>query len=211
MILKSFHWAMVELREGTTDEQTLRDAEQAEYHVPPVWMPEPRTILDLGSNIGLTCLDYSYLWQDAIIIGVEMDDENAGMAMRNWPGGRIVTGAVVASMDDERGYDPSLPKEAFALGSGPQRPAERYTMRTLLGLFGSAPVDFVKMDVEGTEWDLLEDGEEWAPLVRHLLVELHNAPPDAARLRGAMLLNRLGFDSEPSTHPAGLFAWRSEP
>jgi hypothetical protein len=48
-------------------------------------------------------------------------------------------------------------------------------MDTLLGMFSERIVDFVKMDVEGAEKELLKTAEDWAHKVRCIKVEIH--PP----------------------------------
>lgn len=204
----------ITLRPGTTDQQTLQDVIAGRYHLPPASMPTPATVLDLGANIGLTAAHYARLWPQALITAVEMDAGNAAVAAQNWPGGMIIEAAVVseaqAAFGDVRGYDPGMPEEAYALGTGTTKPRAFYTLSELCAVAaGVVPVDFVKMDVEGMEWFLLDEAEGWAPQVRHLLVELHlPEDPASARMLGASKLDALGFDSEASTHPAGLFAWR---
>jgi Methyltransferase FkbM domain len=54
------------------------------------------------------------------------------------------------------------------------------------------PVDFVKMDVEGAERELLQDGSGWASRVRAIKVELHGSYTSAACEED---LERLGFQT----------------
>jgi hypothetical protein len=48
-------------------------------------------------------------------------------------------------------------------------------MNTLLRMFREQPIDFVKMDIEGAERELLKAGGEWTQNVRCVKVEIH--PP----------------------------------
>lgn len=172
-------------------------------------MPVPETVLDLGANIGLTAAHYQHLWPGARIVAVEMDAGNADLARRNAPGVTVREEAVAA----EKGvsfYDDEAEEWAYALGTTRQgsegRTVMRRTLRSIvLREFGKGGADFVKMDVEGEEWDLFKQAAEWGPLVRHLLVELHGPLPVGHAVR---LLEAGGYLASPHVaHPAAVFAW----
>lgn len=201
MIERTLAGRTVYLREGTSDDQSYRDITYASYHVPPAWMPPPTSVLDLGANIGLTAICYQALWPEASIEAVEMDHDNCQQAELN--GVLCLEAAVVADPLDPSGYDLDAREEAYALGSGHHKPRARYTMAGLC----QPRVDFVKMDIEGEEWRIFEQ-PDWRRMVRFLLVELHAPNAGEARLAAAVRLDTLGFSCEPSSHPAGLFAWR---
>jgi FkbM family methyltransferase len=199
------------LREGNeSDERIWADTFTGLYHVPPDSMPTPATVLDLGANIGLTAAHYQYLWPQAQVVAVEMDAECCALARRNAPGVNIRSHAVSA-----RGgwgsYDPNVRADARSF-----RPADRsgnlmasYTLRqVILRSFGHR-VDFVKMDVEGAEWGIM-DLASWAPLVRFLLVELHGKGPGPDLIACAVeRLHALGFYAAPHLpHPQAVRAWR---
>lgn len=203
---------VVTLREGTSDEDVYAATFNGRYHLPPPWMPTPATVLDLGANIGLTAAHYSRLYPHAVVTAVEMDHANCAQIHENWPGGLIVEAAVVVAPHEALRYDPAAPAEAFTLLPGPgTEPALKLTMVECCELAaGLAPVDLVKMDIEGMEWHLFNHGHAWSRLVRHLIVELHLPSVDAAeaRLLGAAKLHALGYQTQSTNHPAGLFAWR---
>lgn len=195
------------VREGTSDRQVWADVFTGRYHLPPDTMPAPGTVLDLGANIGLTAAHYRYLWREAKIVAVEMDAGNAELARRNAPG-VVVRHAAVSPEPGQGWYDANAEAFAYQLvpESYPDRrlPVECVTLRGLIEQEFAGPVDFVKMDVEGAEWEILA-APDWAPLVRDLVVELHGEPPMAWAFE---LLKQAGFSARSlPPHPAAIHAW----
>jgi len=74
---------VVYCRPNTTDVQVFDDTFIARYHLPPPELTELRTILDLGSNIGLTIAHMAVVFPEARILGVELDEENYSVCQRN--------------------------------------------------------------------------------------------------------------------------------
>jgi FkbM family methyltransferase len=208
----------VYLRSGTSDEQGWHDVFDPDraFHVPPAEMPTPRTVLDLGANIGLTAAHYRALWPEAVIVAVEMDRENAGLARRNFNG--IVFQKAVSGWGGRQAYDPSVSADAYALGpvAGDLHERTVWTMGLLslvVAFFGDAPVDFVKMDVEGSEWEMLEAAAQgwWPSHMQHLLVEFHDEPRDGPKIvaRGVEALEAIGYDARHhEVHPQAVWAVR---
>lgn len=195
------------LRRGTSDPVVWGEVFTGRYHVPPASMPTPATVLDLGSNIGLTLADYRHRWPEANVVGVEMDAENADLARRNAPGARVLHAAVAA----EAGTRTYAEGVSFALRLAEDVAEVEVEARTLdeiiLTEFGEA-VDFVKMDVEWTEWEIFGVVDRWRPLVRHLLVELHSH--DQPDVRVGLAIDALwaaGYRAERhEAHPASVWA-----
>lgn len=193
-------------RPDTHDGYTFQDAEGL-FHVPPRWMPKPRTVLDLGANIGLVSAHYKeVLWPEARVLCVEMDEGNCEMHTLNAPGYELVHAAV----SDQSGvgfYDTTEETNRYHLDGVGGQEVELVTMPELISELGGR-VDFCKMDIEGGEWRLFSAAETWADDVACLLVELH-APgvlEDAqAALRGA------GYEVARSwLHPDALFCFKAD-
>lgn len=206
------------------DDPVLRDTFEGRYHLPPAAMTDaPMTVLDLGANIGLTVAHYAALWPSAAILGVEMDKENARIAELNTcrlPAVEILVAAVAAT-GEPRAYERGPEPAAYRLLPGPPRDAEAaepwlpplvVTLDDLARVVGArhpeGVVDFCKMDVEGTEAEILKTGREWPDRIRHLLVEVHT--PGYSVAEAVADLEELGYRTGPHLrHWSAVWAWRS--
>ena len=173
------------LRPGTSDLGTVWGTFARQYHLPPAELGVPGTIWDLGANIGLTMAHFAHLFPRARVLGVELDEDNVALARRNtsaWGDRCQVMHAAVWASDGEvryRGwpggtsnYQVSGDGEGTREGEG--TPVRAVSLAELMRERGG-PVDYLKVDVEGAERELLRDGSGWADAVRCLKVELHGA------------------------------------
>lgn len=189
------------VRPGTSDVAAAQGVfSEIRYHVPPADMPVPRTVLDLGANIGLTAAHYRRMWPEAKITMVEPNPDNLALAERNAPGCIPLQVAVAATTGPRYLAEDGLSADAFTLGEG-GRLIRAYCLSDLI----EETVDFCKMDVEGAEWEILA-GDPFD--VTHLLVEFHGEPRDypAILARGLKALDEAGYDARPHPpHPAAGF------
>src|SRR3990172_9304428 len=196
------------LRPDTTDLQVAADTFTAQYHIPPPEMPAPQTVLDLGANIGLTAIHYATLWPEAVIVAVEMDADNVVLARKNF-GGIVDERAVVGYPQPFNivTYDGSR-QDGYTVGQG-QRIVPCVKLKTLIEYHFGGQVDFIKMDIEGSEWDIFAN-PDWLTLLSYLLVEVHGEGESLAVLqRGLTCLRRLGFVARHHfPHPQAIWAWR---
>lgn len=217
------------LRVGTSDRAVLRDTFEGRHHLPPMApreqttgarladqgaMPyEPLTVLDLGCNIGLTVADYANRWPSARIVGVELDEDNAAIARVNTQrlyGVDILRFAIAGENGKRRYRKHGVDEWAYRL-----EPTEEGELVDAISMesaiifvtgSGAAPVDLVKMDIEGGEAEVLNSPGGWPLRVRHLLVEVHEPYTVAEAI--ATLVRR-GFQARPHQwHPSAVWAWR---
>jgi FkbM family methyltransferase len=196
------------LRPATTDALVAFGTLGEGCHLPPGALPEDAIIVDLGANIGLTAADYASRYSKATVIAVEMDDSNAAIAVRNtayyrdrvtviqaaawWEATRL---SYAAQKGDEWG---------FALSEQGDREVATVAVADLVEQYG--PVDFLKMDIEGAEQQVLSNSTSWASAVRYLQVEVHQPYTVEQCERD---LRDLGFATERHpTHPASVNATR---
>lgn len=165
-------------RPGTSDADVLWDTFGEAYHRPPVPLPPDATIVDLGANVGYTAVDLAVRHPAARIFAVELDAGNADLAEHNLApfGGRCrVLVAAVWSSDGEVVYGG---EDAWGLrvvrGSAGERVAPAMRISTLFRHFALERVDYVKMDIEGAEAEVLSDAG-WLDRVDTLKIEVH--PP----------------------------------
>ena len=122
-------------------------------------------------------MHYAVLFPEAKILGIEMDHDNYEICQRNMQpfrsGCSVIQGAVWTS-EGSVGYTGTM-NSAFTVSESisPEKTSRAYSMMQLLDILDRPIIDFVKMDVEGAEANLLEQAEEWVGRVRCLKVEIH--------------------------------------
>jgi FkbM family methyltransferase len=167
--------ARVLVRPGSSDAQVLLDTFVGGYHRPPADL-DPTTIVDLGSNIGLTLADLAAHHRRATLVGVELDEDNAALAEMNveaWRERCTVVRAAVWIDDGEVTYELTPGREyAARIGDG-DRTTRSISIDTLTA--GLPKVDYLKMDIEGAEAQVLRANTDWAAKVASIKVETH--PP----------------------------------
>jgi FkbM family methyltransferase len=164
--------------------------------------PDP-LILDCGSNIGISILYFKGLYPESRIIGFEPDPsilpylkENVERnALRNVS---LVHAAlatddreVLLSSDGTIGsaFASKLPAEVAAAWPGYRIPCVR--LRDYL----AEPVDFVKMNIEGAEWEVLADSRDRLANIREMVIEYHHLPGLPRTLHQILtLLHDCGFE-----------------
>jgi FkbM family methyltransferase len=173
--------ATVWLRPGTTDPIMLRDTFRDGVHPPP---PEiaargVRRILDLGANAGVTVAHNALVFPHARILAVELDPGNADAARRNtapWADRvEIIQGAVWVE-DGEVPYDAGTGEEyGFRVG-GSGATTRALSMDTILGHVPAGErIDYVKMDIEGVEAQLLSgEAARWIERVDSIGLQVHD-------------------------------------
>jgi FkbM family methyltransferase len=169
-------------------------------------------ILDCGANIGIATLYLKQRHPDAEVIAFEPDATNFALLEANVGaagfGGVTLRreavwkadGAIRFSLDASMGS--RIEDGATAGGRTQSVPAVR--LRNLI----DRRVDFLKLDIEGAEYEVLKDIEGVLGHVRHLFLEYHGDFADGGRLAEiASILSRNGFAyyvreaADPHPHP----------
>jgi FkbM family methyltransferase len=181
--LKPLGGRPVALRPGTSDADVLWDTFFHGYHLPPPEAVERglRVIWDLGANVGLTMAHMAGLYPDARVFGAELDPDNARLARRNveaWGERCVVVQCAVWVEDGEvRYHHHDSPSGYNVVPDDRSEGDHRARARSLTGLLAEhtpdEPVDYMKMDVEGSEFELLKRNTGWAEAVRAIQVEAH--------------------------------------
>ena len=191
----------VVVRAGTTDLYAVTDTLLGAHHLPPpglVSAAHVREIWDLGANIGISMAHFAQTFRRASVVGVELDARNLALCRRNVGpyGGRCeVIHAGVWPDDGRIAYDDSGDQLGFQIERNPERAARGVSVRalslnTLLAERGGGAVDYLKMDIEGAEREVLRMHTEWAAHVSLIVVEVHEPYTVAECLDD---LRRLGF------------------
>jgi FkbM family methyltransferase len=195
----------VQIRRRGSDGRVVYDVFVHEFHLPP---PDvvPRAaalIFDLGANIGLTMAQFACKFPHAAIVGVELDANNADCCRTNisrW-GDRcqVIQGAVwtedgSVSYEYDEDCQCGLAVDAKPHAPGPAtRTAEAFSLNTLVRRHARDwIIDYLKMDIEGAEREVLRQHTEWAGKVRCIKAEVHG---EYSRAECLADLAALGFET----------------
>jgi FkbM family methyltransferase len=173
-----------------------------EYDPPPAVserlaaLGRPPRILDLGANIGLFAASCRERWPGASITAVEPDPENLELLRRTAAGGGIeVVPACAAN------HEGSVRFVAGEFAESHVASAESSEQETIevpcVDAFALAQAaDLVKIDIEGSEWELLADPRLASLPAQALVMEWHDmrCPQPDPRAAAHAALREAGFD-----------------
>jgi FkbM family methyltransferase len=145
----------------------------------PPLLPDCRTVVDLGGNIGLSTIYLARHFRGARFYVVEAVRENAEALRRNLAplGDRVqIDHAAVWRSNEPVFIRP--PEHAGSYGAfrcvsdGKGESVQGFTMASILERSGFERVDLVKMDIEGAEAGVFAEAD-WLNRVNALSVEFH--------------------------------------
>lgn len=165
--------------------------------------PKP-LILDCGSNIGMSILYFKHLCPAARVIGFEPDPSIQPYLFENLSRNTlsdvtIVRGALAAkegfaSFHSGDKYGSCLADHAAASANIPARKTEVVPCVRLRDYL-TEPVDFLKMNIEGAEYDVLADCVDRLQVVSEMVIEYHHLPGLPRTLHKLLaLLHEHGFE-----------------
>ncbi|HEV2114580.1 MAG TPA: FkbM family methyltransferase [Terriglobales bacterium] len=181
-------------RAGTTDAVTIQSTFEGLYHLPPRTLNRCAVILDLGANAGYVAAHLATLYPAARVIAVEMDAANTRLARLNlspFSGVEVVQAAIW--VEDGMVCYSGRAADAFAVSRGGHHVAKAVTIERLLDHYQIAAADYVKMDIEGAEWELFQH-PGWLERVSSINIEIHR-PEWSTHV--ADILTRFGFLAQP--------------
>lgn len=169
------------IRHGTRDVGIFSEIFVAGEYDPPATVaerlgrfPSPLRILDLGANVGLFAASCLERWPDARIVAVEPDPENLQLLERMASGEqRIeVIPACAAAHDGKVRFLAGLFAESQVVGEGHEGETIELPCVDAFRLAESA--DLLKIDIEGSEWEILADPRLSELGVTALVMEWHD-------------------------------------
>lgn len=149
------------------------------YHLP--FAVPAQLILDLGANVGYASVYFARHYPDARIIAVEPESSNFRVLARNiepYPN-VIAIEAAIWPRAEQLAVDKSGPEWGFrvtANGTSEMPSVKGITIDEVLARWsGGAPVDLLKIDIEGAEKELFSAPcDSWLARTRLIVIELHD-------------------------------------
>ena len=208
------------VRHGTPDADVLQEVVLDGTLEPPAavaarvdGLGRPPVIVDLGANVGLSAAWFAARWPGARIVCVEPDPANlevlrdaAGRSEGTWE----VIGAAAGAGD---GWV-QLATVGFALSHVSASGGTRVPAVDAFALVERERPDLLKVDVEGSEWALLDDPRLGSVTVQAAVMEVHprDAEPDPVAVAEGRLRDA-GYETErlpyvPAPRTGMLWAWR---
>ena len=161
--------------------------------------PHP-VILDCGANIGLSVLYFKRLFPGAELIAFEPDETNYALLIKNIEINKLsqvtVHKAAVWVKDGKISFEAGASEgSSIASGAPAGAPVIEVDSMRLAGLLAARQkIDFLKMDIEGAEWDVLMDSADYLDRIEHMFIEYHGLTFETAKLADLLtLFDRKGF------------------
>jgi FkbM family methyltransferase len=165
--------------------------------------PDP-IILDCGSNIGMSILYFKHIYPKARITAFEPDPSIFPCLRENMiRNGLTDVRLVNACLSEKAGSTTFHSDGKYGSSAVKQLPADashnawtKYEVPTVrLRDYLEAPVDFLKMNIEGSEYRVLEDSRDRLRMIREMVIEYHHLPRLPRTLHKILpLLDCQGFE-----------------
>ncbi|MBL0742451.1 FkbM family methyltransferase [Chryseolinea lacunae] len=170
----------ITIRKHTSDIKVFREVFL--FHEYNFSMPvEPRVIIDAGANIGLAAVYFRKRFPAASIYAIEPDGGNFQvLAQHVAPLQNVVPIHSGLWHRDAflRVRNESADAWAFEVEECGEQDAGAFKAVSVCGLmkrYGIEKIDFLKIDIEGSERELFMDGyDQWLPKTKVIIVELHD-------------------------------------
>lgn len=193
------------------------------YHRPYIQIINDNpVILDLGVNIGCSILDLKKEYPSAKIIGCEMDFENYELAIKNCAKLKdveLINKAVWYKdtlVSYYKGKDSYSNPDAYTIikDNGNNASFESaikvnsITINSIILLYEIKNIDYVKMDIEGAELEVMTMNNEWLQIVKQIKIEYHRGENDADDINRVLL--SYGFNSFITfQNPSAVIAYKN--
>ncbi|HEV7333487.1 MAG TPA: FkbM family methyltransferase [Flavisolibacter sp.] len=154
-------------------------------------------IIDCGANIGLSLIYFKELYPDAEIIAFEPDEKIFDILTYNIE----VFNYSKIELNRKACWSKETTLQFFSEGADAGRAAQKFDKKNItevqtirLRNFLNRKVDFLKMDIEGAEFEVLEDIKDLLPNVERIFVEYHSFSGQEQKLPELLnILKTAGF------------------
>lgn len=173
-------------------------------------------ILDCGSYIGLSILYAKSLYADAKIIGFEPDPSIFQVLERNVKVNKLtdvqLVNAALGAQETELEFIADGADGGHLTKYGSDSSENTVKVKCVkLSDYIDRPVDLLKMNIEGAEWEVFQEIQSKLPQIKEIIIEYHGFPELTQTLHNLLgLLHEKGFrylihdfgdDANASTKP----------
>ena len=149
------------------------------YRLPARLLAGIRTVIDLGSNVGLTALYWIDQLPDVRLVCVEPSPDNVAVLRDNLAAfsdrSAIVEAAIAATSGTVTFAEHGASWERRIVGeTSSGRTVRSCSIDDIISVSGFARVDLLKVDIEGGEVALFDRVHPWMDRVGAMVVELHH-------------------------------------
>jgi len=145
---------------------------------------QPKTIVDVGANIGLTSIYFANKYPNSNVLAIEPESSNYQILSMNLAPYENITTLNVAlwgKNEDINLVDPGLGKWGFRTRSSDTNGEKNDVCHTVPGMTvdrimeikSLEKIDILKIDIEGAELEVFSDPSSWIEKVDVLIIELH--------------------------------------
>jgi len=159
-------------------------------------LPHNPLILDCGSHIGLSIIYLKKSFPSAKIIGFEPDQRNFALLQQNIAQHKLdkvelVNKAVWITNGPINFRSEGNMGSKIEKGNSDAQMIDAVRLKDYL----NQKIDFLKMDIEGAEYEVLKDIASHLPFIENLFIEYHGSFTQQGELLEILdLLNRSGFN-----------------
>jgi FkbM family methyltransferase len=139
---------------------------------------QPRTIVDVGANVGLASVYFANRYPSAKIIALEPEPSNFAVLVKNVAPYRTITSVNAALWKEDTQVHVGVESDdagkwAFKVVPAGGSQVRGVTMQTLMRETGLGSIDLLKVDIEGGEKEVFESCD-WLQSVKVMIIELHD-------------------------------------
>lgn len=141
---------------------------------------QQKLVLDLGANVGFSCLYFCNHISDVKILAVEPEMNNLKCLEYNsinYDEIKIINGAIGGSPGKANIFDTKADSNAFTVNRSKDELLNNLTIfsiNQLIDMHQAKELFIVKIDIEGFEDDLFSDNLSWIDKTDIIIIELHD-------------------------------------
>jgi FkbM family methyltransferase len=143
-------------------------------------------IIDCGANIGLSVLYFKRLYPGATLVAFEPDKENFHLLQENTAANQLqnvdLRQAAVWKENGTLSFSSAGTQDSQIVTNGKTANTIQIRAERLADLLKDRHVDFLKIDIEGAELEVLKDCEPQLSNVENLFVEYHGKASETEKL-----------------------------